>query len=207
MLVGKTGGGAYCRQDEINALMIKLAREGKRVVRLKGGDPMIFGRAAEEIAICRAHGVPVEIVPGITAALGAAAELRMPLTDRRLAQRLQFVTGHAQSGRVPAHDWASLARGDVTTAFYMSARTFAAMLPEMLAAGLDPATPALAVCAASTPRRHQVAAAVRDLPARLAELPAGEPCLIIVGRCVAAAQEAAGPSCLPARLRAGASGA
>lgn len=194
MLVGKAGGGAHCRQDEINALMVRLAREGKRVVRLKGGDPMIFGRAAEEIAMCRAHGVPVEIVPGITAALGAAAELQIPLTDRAHAQRLQFVTGHAKSGQAPEHDWASLARGDVTTVFYMGARTFAQMLPEMLGAGLDPSMPALAVSAACTPRRQEVAGSVVDLPGRLAELPQDEPCLILVGRCAAVAGEVGAPS-------------
>ena len=119
--------------------MLKLARSGQRVVRLKGGDPMVFGRAAEEIAVCRAAGIPVEVVPGITAALGAAAELQIPLTDRRHARRLQFVTGHSEAGGPPAHDWPSLADPSTVTVFYMSARTFADMLPKLIAAGLDPA--------------------------------------------------------------------
>lgn len=186
MLVGKAGGGAQCRQDDINALMVKLALSGKRVVRLKGGDPMIFGRAAEEIEICRANSIAVEVIPGITAALGAAAELQLPLTDRRHAQRLQFVTGHARSGRAPQHDWASLARDDVTTVFYMGARTFAEMLPQMLAAGLPPDMPALAISGATTPHSCRIAAPVANLPSVLQQLPVGVPCLILVGRCAAA---------------------
>src|SRR6185436_6713634 len=102
MLVGKTGGGASCRQDDINRLMVGLARDGKRVVRLKGGDPMLFGRAAEELGACREAGIPVEVIPGITAALGAAAQLQVPLTDRRHTRRVQFVTGHAEAGGAPA---------------------------------------------------------------------------------------------------------
>jgi uroporphyrin-III C-methyltransferase/precorrin-2 dehydrogenase/sirohydrochlorin ferrochelatase len=98
MLVGKAGFGPSCKQDDINSLMVALAKQGKRVVRLKGGDPLIFGRAGEEIAACEAAGIAVEIVPGITAAQGAAASLGLPLTNRKHARRLQYVTGHAQAG-------------------------------------------------------------------------------------------------------------
>jgi uroporphyrin-III C-methyltransferase / precorrin-2 dehydrogenase / sirohydrochlorin ferrochelatase len=100
MLVGKTGFGPSCKQDEINALMVALAKQGKQVVRLKGGDPLIFGRAAEEIAACRAAGVIVEVVPGISAAQGAAAKLVRPLTDTAHGRRLQFLTGHATNGKL-----------------------------------------------------------------------------------------------------------
>jgi len=188
MLVGKAGGGASCRQDDINRLMVRLAREGKRVVRLKGGDPMVFGRAAEELAACRAAGIAVEVVPGITAALGAAAELQIPLTDRRHTRRVQFVTGHSEAGGAPAHDWPSLADPWTITAFYMSARSFADMLPKLIAAGLDPATPALAVSAATTPRSAHACCAVRDLPAVLASLALPQPCLILIGNGVAEAR-------------------
>src|SRR5215475_15499208 len=110
MTVGKIGYGPSCRQDEINALMVTFARAGKRVVRLKGGDPMIFGRAGEEIAACQAAGIPVEVVPGISAAQGAASRLAVSLTHRREARRLQYVTGHAEDGRLPTDfDWQSLA--------------------------------------------------------------------------------------------------
>ncbi|MDX2204690.1 MAG: siroheme synthase CysG [Hyphomicrobiaceae bacterium] len=194
MLVGKAGGGAHCRQDDINALMVRLARAGKRVVRLKGGDPMIFGRAAEEIAACRENGIAVDVVPGVTAALGAAAALAMPLTDRAHAQRLQLVTGHAQSGAAPRHDWASLAHGDATTVFYMGAATFARMLPEMLAAGLPPERPALAISAATTPRQRCVRTTAAELPGALGAMPKGEPCLIVVGQCAAAADRGTRPA-------------
>lgn len=190
-LVGKTGGGPGCKQSDINALMVRLALNGQRVVRLKGGDPMVFGRAAEELEACRNAGIDVEVVPGITAALGAAAELQIPLTDRRHSRRVQFVTGHTVAGRAPDLDWATLADPWTTTVFYMGARTFVDMLPSMLAAGLDPATPALAVAAATTPRQVKKTAPVADLPALLHEMPAGEPCLIMVGKAAAAAQRTA----------------
>src|SRR5262249_18042741 len=102
MLVGKSGSGPSCRQQDINALMVKLAKSGKRVVRLKGGDPLIFGRAAEEIAACKAAQVPVELVPGITAAQGAAAVLGFPLTERAHARRVQFISGRDETGAAPS---------------------------------------------------------------------------------------------------------
>ena len=170
MLVGKAGHAPSCRQDDINALMVKLAREGRRVVRLKGGDPLIFGRAAEEIDACRRAGVPVEVVPGITAALGAAAELAIPLTDRQRSRRLQFVTGHAKDADMPNHDWGSLADPGATTVFYMGARTFSAKVQRLLAAGLDPETPALVVSGATTPRLRHVFCRARELPHAIAHL-------------------------------------
>ena len=191
MLVGKAGNGPRCRQDDINALMVKLARSGQRVVRLKGGDPMVFGRAAEEIEICRAAGIPVEVVPGITAALGAAAELQIPLTDRRTARRLQFITGHTQAGGPPDGNWASVADPWTTTVFYMGAGTFAQMLPKLLDAGLSAATPALAVASATTPRSTHVRCPVGDLPAALDSLDRSAPCLIMLGNGLADAEEQA----------------
>ncbi len=111
MLVGKTGYAPSCKQDDINALMVGLAKSGKRVVRLKAGDPMIFGRAGEEIAALERARIPVEIVPGITAAQGAAASLKVSLTQRTSARRVQFITGHAHSGRLPDDlDLAALCR-------------------------------------------------------------------------------------------------
>src|SRR4029453_16297458 len=120
MLVGKTGFGPSCKQEDINELMVGLARQGKRVVRLKGGDPLIFGRAAEEIEACQVANIAVEIVPGITATQGAAAKLGLPLTDRTHARRLQYVTGHGKNGTLPDDiDWRSLADPTATTAIYM----------------------------------------------------------------------------------------
>ena len=169
MLVGKTGFGPSCKQDDINALMVSLAKQGKRVVRLKGGDPLIFGRAAEEIAACRAAAIAVDVVPGITAAQGAASRLGIPLTDRAHARRLQYVTGHAHDGALPADiDWQSLADPATTSAIYMPVRTLAALVAKATAEGLDPQTPALAIANATRPNQAVVQAPIGDLPTRLA---------------------------------------
>lgn len=188
ILVGKAGHGLSCRQGDINALMLKLAHEGRRVVRLKGGDPLIFGRAAEEIEACRSAAIPVEVVPGITAALGAAAELAIALTDRHCSHRLHFVTGHSKDGGVPDHDWRSLADPWATTVLYMGGRRFSAILQRLLAAGLDPQTPAVAVSGATTLRRKHVFRPVRDLQEAIAELEGPEPCLVMIGRTVRISQ-------------------
>jgi uroporphyrin-III C-methyltransferase/precorrin-2 dehydrogenase/sirohydrochlorin ferrochelatase len=180
--VGKAAGGPRCRQEVITRLMVDLARQGQRVVRLKNGDPMVFARAAEELAACREAGIAVEVVPGITAALGAAAELQVPLTHRRDIRRLQFVTGHAERGGAPEHPWASLADRQATTVFYMGARTFAEMLPRLIAGGLDPNTPAIAVSAATTPRARRQGCPVKQLPAVLADFDRSVPTLILIGQ-------------------------
>jgi uroporphyrin-III C-methyltransferase/precorrin-2 dehydrogenase/sirohydrochlorin ferrochelatase len=186
MLVGKTGYGPSCRQDEINALMITLARAGKRVVRLKGGDPMIFGRATEEIAACRSAGIAVDVVPGITTAQGAASRLGVSLTERGVARRLQFVTGHAENGRLPSDiAWDSLADATATTVVYMPAHTFSELSARAIAAGLAPSTPAVAIINATRSDERIVAATIADLPARLAAEPADGPMLILIGRVLA----------------------
>jgi uroporphyrin-III C-methyltransferase/precorrin-2 dehydrogenase/sirohydrochlorin ferrochelatase len=183
MLVGKTGFGPACKQDEINALMISLAKAGRRVVRLKGGDPTIFGRAGEEIAACRRAGIAVEVVPGITAAQGAASRLGISLTHRRDARRLQFVTGHAEDGRLPADlDWQSLADPSATTAIYMPRRTLAEFAMRAVAAGLDGDTPALAVISATRPDEIVIASTIARLPGELERLDAGKPLLVLMGR-------------------------
>jgi uroporphyrin-III C-methyltransferase/precorrin-2 dehydrogenase/sirohydrochlorin ferrochelatase len=186
ILVGKTGHAPSCRQNDINALMVKLARQGRRVVRLKGGDPLIFGRAAEEIEACRRAAIPIEIVPGITAVLGAAAELAIPLTDRHCSNRLHFVTGHSKDGGVLDHDWPNLADLWATTVLYMVARQFSPILQRLLAAGLDPQTPAVAVSGATTARRKHAFCSACDLGQAIAGLDGSEPCLVMIGRTVSA---------------------
>ena len=129
MLVGKTGHGPSCRQDDINALMVQLARSGKQVVRLKSGDPLVFGRAGEEIEACRTASIPVTVVPGVSAAQGAAAALGVSLTHRDAARRLQFVTGHDRRGALPDDlNWGAIADPSVTTVVYMPKRTLRALL-------------------------------------------------------------------------------
>jgi uroporphyrin-III C-methyltransferase/precorrin-2 dehydrogenase/sirohydrochlorin ferrochelatase len=183
MLVGKTGFGPSCKQEEINALMVSLAKQGKRVVRLKGGDPLIFGRAAEEISACATANIPVDVVPGITAAQGAAAKLGLPLTDRKRARRLQYVTGHAKNGALPADlDWRGIADPTTTTAIYMPTRTLAALVEKATAEGLDPDTPALAIARATRPDQAVVAAPIAELPGRLTQAALLGPVLVMIGR-------------------------
>ncbi len=182
MLVGKTGFGPACKQDDINALMVSLARQGKRVVRLKGGDPLIFGRAAEEIEACASAGISVEIVPGITAAQGAGASLGVPLTGRGQARRVQYVTGHADNGRLPDNiDWSALADPSCTTAVYMPKRTLAMLAEQAIAAGLDPRSPALAMSRATRPDQQTVHGTIRELATRVEEAALPGPVLVMIG--------------------------
>jgi len=182
MLVGKTGHGPSCKQSDINALMVNLARAGKRVVRLKGGDPMIFGRAGEELAACRDAGISVEIVPGITAAQGAASRLGISLTHRAHARRLQYITGHDAAGSLPTDiDWRSLADPAATTAIYMPVKTLAMLVGKAIEQGLDPRTPAIAVMNATRRDEEVVAASISELPGRLSQRPRNAPTLILIG--------------------------
>lgn len=193
MLVGKTGFGPSCKQEDINALMVSLAKQGKRVVRLKGGDPLIFGRAAEEIAACQAANIVFDVVPGITAAQGAAARLGIPLTDRKHARRLQYVTGHATNGALPADlDWQSLADPATTTAIYMPVRTLAALVEKATAEGLDPRTPALAIARATRPDQAVVSAPIAELPGRLAQADLPGPVLVMIGHVIGEKNAASG---------------
>lgn len=188
MLVGKTGHRPSCRQDDINETMVSLARQGRHVVRLKSGDPSIFGRAGEEIDACRQANIPVTIVPGISAAQGAAASLGVSLTHRDHARRLQFVTGHARDGALPADlDWQALADPAATTAIYMPKGTLAAFAEAAIAAGLAPDTPAVAVIAATRPAERRIVSTIAALPAALAEDTGKGPALVLVGRALALA--------------------
>jgi uroporphyrin-III C-methyltransferase/precorrin-2 dehydrogenase/sirohydrochlorin ferrochelatase len=186
MMVGKTGHGPACKQSEINELMIKLAKCGKRVVRLKGGDPMIFGRAGEEIAACRAANIPVEVVPGISAAQGAASRLLVSLTHRAQARRVQYVTGHDRDGGLPADiDWRAVADPAATTIVYMPKKTLRELSARAIAQGLDPATPAVAVTNATRPDETIIAGTIADIANKIeADTPEG-PLLVMIGRVLA----------------------
>ncbi|MEQ7873789.1 siroheme synthase CysG [Sphingomonas sp. ASV193] len=180
--VGKSPRGPSTSQADINRLIVELALAGETVVRLKGGDPMIFGRATEEIEACRAAGVEVTIVPGISAAQGAAAALGLSLTERKHARRVQFVTGHGADGRLPADiDWASIADRRATTILYMPRATLDQFVRKALASGLDPATPAAAIASVSLPAETHGWSAVADIGAVAAGLPAGAPVTIVIG--------------------------
>jgi uroporphyrin-III C-methyltransferase/precorrin-2 dehydrogenase/sirohydrochlorin ferrochelatase len=186
MMVGKTGHGPACKQSEINALMIKLATSGKRVVRLKGGDPMMFGRAGEEIAACRAANIAVEVVPGISAAQGAASRLRVSLTHRAQARRVQYVTGHDRDGKLPDDiDWRSLADPAATTIVYMPKKTLHLLSERAIAHGLDPATPAIAIVNATRPGERLVAATIADIADKVEAAALSGPALVMIGTVLA----------------------
>lgn len=181
--VGKTGHGPSCSQASINEEIVALASAGERVVRLKGGDPLIFGRATEEIEACRAAGIPVGIVPGISAAQGAAAALGFSLTERVAARRVQFVTGHGADGRLPRDiDWAAIADPFATTVVYMPRRTLAQFVSAALAQGLDPDTPALAIASACRTEQAHVSAPLRDISDKAETLAKGAPVTVIIGQ-------------------------
>jgi uroporphyrin-III C-methyltransferase/precorrin-2 dehydrogenase/sirohydrochlorin ferrochelatase len=181
--VGKKGHGPSCRQIEINERIVALARAGETVVRLKGGDPLIFGRATEEIDACKAAGVPVSIVPGISAAQGAAASLGFSLTERKQARSVRVVTGHGADGKLPGDiDWAGIADPSVTTLLYMPRRTLAEFAAQALAHGLDPATPAAAIASATRPEQAHVAGTIATIATLADTLPAGTPVIVIIGK-------------------------
>lgn len=172
-------------QEEINRLLVGLASEGLNVVRLKGGDPFIFGRGGEELEACRAAGVPCEVIPGITAALAASASAGAPLTHRRSAQAVTFVTGHAAGDSEPDLDWEALARPNHTVVVYMGASTAGRIADRLIAAGRAPGTPALVVFRASRPDEVRCVTTLGALgEAATAE---SGPALLIVGEAMAEA--------------------
>ena len=180
--VGKTGHGPSVRQSEICERIVALAEAGENVVRLKGGDPLIFGRATEEILACRAAGIEVSIIPGISAAQGAAASLGFSLTERMSARRVQYVTGHGADGALPRDiDWAAIADPVATTILYMPRKTLAEFVRAAKAHGLAADTPAVAIASATRPEQHHVAGSLEVLPGLALGLAPGAPVLVILG--------------------------
>jgi len=171
--------------DEINRLLVAFAREGLTVVRLKGGDPFIFGRGGEELEACRAAGIVCHVVPGVTAALASAAAAGAPLTHRGMAQAVTFVTGHAAAGGEPDLDWASLAKSNQTVVIYMGVSTAPAIAARLIAAGRDGATPALIVADASLPSERRVVTTLAGLAAAAQGVEGAA--LLIVGEAMALA--------------------
>ena len=179
-------------QDDINRLLVAFARQGLDVVRLKGGDPFIFGRGGEELEECRAAGIACEVVPGVTAALAASAGAGAPLTHRGLAQAVTFVTGHAAHGE-PDLDWDHLARANQTVVIYMGLSTAGLIAARLMAAGRDAATPALITVNASRADEARYPTTLGGLAATAEGL--SGPALLIVGEAMALASST---SILPA---------
>ncbi|NDL71203.1 uroporphyrinogen-III C-methyltransferase [Vreelandella alkaliphila] len=181
--VGKASGHHSVPQDEIGALIVSLAQAGKSVVRLKGGDPGVFGRMGEELGALANASISAEIVPGITAASAAAAGMGIPLTDRGHAQQLRFITAQlCREGGTP--DWTNLARQDETLVFYMGLSKVDAICHGLRQAGLPDTWPIMLVANASQPEQQSLVGTLADMPARLAAQPLPSPCLIMVGSVV-----------------------
>ena len=193
--VGKAKGAHAVTQGEINALIVREARAGNRVVRLKSGDPLVYGRAGEEIAALRAAGVSFDIVPGITAAFAAAAETEIPLTRRGQASALVFATGHDAGGET-LPDWAGLALAGATVAVYMGRTVAAKVATRLIAAGLNPATPVAVVENASRADRKAYAGRLDELGRITMRDVVGGPVLILVGEVVAESNIVGRPAAL-----------
>jgi uroporphyrin-III C-methyltransferase len=182
--VGKRSGRHSKDQATIDDLIVRAACDGNRVVRLKGGDPAIFGRTAEEVAACAAAGVPVRICPGITAASAAAAAGGTSLTLRGSARRLTFVTAHVQAGGRLNFDWHALATPDATLAIYMGRAAAASVTQQLIAAGRDPDTPVLVVVNASLPGERVIRGRLSSLAFLVDTISDKDPTVLLVGDAV-----------------------
>ena len=180
---GKEASKHTLPQDAINDLLVDLAREGLSVVRLKGGDPFIFGRGGEELETLVASGIPFEVVPGVTAAAGCGAYSGFPLTHRDHAQAVTFVTGHLKDGTVNL-DWPALARPRHTVVFYMGIGAASEICRQMINHGLPSLTPVAVVRNGTQPDQQTLLATLGTLPHRLAEAGIKPPALIVVGSVV-----------------------
>ncbi len=180
--VGKRGGKPSCKQSEICDMAIAYALQGKRVIRLKGGDPMIFGRADEELRAAEAANIPVEIVSGVTAAFGAAASLKLSLTKRGIARKLQFVTAHSRGGKLPSDlDFTALVDKTATTCIYMGISTLPPLVASLRAFGMSADTPVIIVENATCENETIIQATLETILEQTACISLKGPCLIILG--------------------------
>ena len=185
------GKRPYCHpvpQDEINALLVSLARRGRSVVRLKGGDPLMFGRGGEEALVLQAAGVACEVVPGITAAQGAAAATRVPLTHRGLASSVRYLTGHCRAEAALEFDWEGLADPDTTLVVYMGLANIAKIARKLTAHGRSANTPVLAISNATRAEERRFVTSLGGLPCAARAAGLESPVVFIIGDVVAVAQ-------------------
>lgn len=183
LYAGKERDNHAIPQEDINQLLVRLAKEGKRVLRLKGGDPFIFGRGGEEIATLAAEGIPFQVVPGITAAAGCAAYSGIPLTHRDYSQAVVFVTGHLQDGSVNLN-WKALAQPNQTVVFYMGLHGVPAICAGLTSHGMPSTTPVALIQQGTTPNQRVFVSTLKDLPELVNKENIKAPTLIIVGEVV-----------------------
>ena len=187
--IEKIYAGKSCRthhmtQEEINTCLVEEARKGKVVVRLKGGDPFIFGRGGEEMEALRSAGIPYEIVPGVNAADGCAAYAGIPLTHRGLATGVRFITGHQQKGEPVPLDWQGLADPHTTLVIYMGLANLETIAANLIAHGLPADTPAMAIQDGTTPSQRFCKATLATLHGTVTDAQFTSPTLIIIGKVV-----------------------
>lgn len=180
--VGKRCGRHSMAQSQICRLLVEEAQTGLMVVRLKGGDPMVFGRASEEMDALREAGIGFEVVAGVTAATAAAASLQLSLTKRGIARSLHFLTGHGAEDGLPAHDWVSLTKSGGTLVIYMGGQTLGGLATHFIEAGMSPEMPAVVVENASLPGERQLRGTIASLPALLAQANTSGPVLVLIGQ-------------------------
>jgi uroporphyrin-III C-methyltransferase len=179
--VGKRCGRHAATQQQICDLLVEEALAGHIVLRLKGGDPMIFGRATEEMDALRANSIAFEIIPGITAASAAAAGAKISLTQRNIARSLHIITGHGADGGLPNHDFCALTKTGGTLAIYMGGETLPGLAAHFIESGMEPSMPALLIENASLPNERHLPATIATLPGLHATHAATGPVLILIG--------------------------
>jgi uroporphyrin-III C-methyltransferase len=184
---GKRAGVRSCKQDEISELLVRLAKEGKRVLRLKGGDPFVFGRGGEEAQALARAGVPFRIVPGITAGIGGLAYAGIPVTHRDTNHAVTFITGHGVDGKLTKLDWAAVSRGAPTLVLYMARRFAGEIAQDLLEAGRPPDEPVAIVANAARPDQQVIVTTLSGLTAAAENAPALA--IIVIGDNVRLAKE------------------
>jgi uroporphyrin-III C-methyltransferase len=179
---GKRGGKPSAKQKDISLQLIDLAREGRKVLRLKGGDPFVFGRGGEEGQTLVQHGVPIRIIPGISAGIGGLAYAGIPVTHRDVNQAVTFVTGHDRRGKVTGVDWAAVAKGSGVIVIYMGMKHLAAIAEDLIAAGRGPEEPVAIVSDATLPHQTVLETTLATCAADAEAQGVGSPAVICVGR-------------------------
>ncbi|MEM9392374.1 MAG: uroporphyrinogen-III C-methyltransferase [Pseudomonadota bacterium] len=182
---GKRGGKPSALQRDISLRLVELARAGKRVLRLKGGDPFVFGRGGEEAQTLVQHGIPIRVIPGVTAGIGGLAYAGVPVTHRDVNQSVTFVTGHDQSGQAPGGlDWSAIARGSQVIVIYMGMKNIAHIASQLIHGGRDPDDPVAVVTTATTDNQRVLETTLARVAGEIDEAELEPPAIICIGRAV-----------------------